>query len=152
MSPTEGRLLPRKGDIEPSSTIGGADTVLVPVAVGELVDKITILEIKAKRIAEPAKLRNIHRELAQLLAVWDRRGPPDPALDTLTKELKKTNEILWVIEDDIRECETRREFGARFIELARAVYRNNDRRAMLKRKISELSGSAIIEEKSYRDC
>lgn len=142
--------MPRKKDIEPTSTTGGDEPVLVPVAIGELVDKITILEIKAERITEPAKLRNIHRELAQLLAVRDRQGAPSPALDILTRELKKTNEALWAIENDIREYENRREFGAPFIELARAVYRNNDRRAALKRKINELSGSAIIEEKSYR--
>ena len=144
--------MPRKQDIKPSSTIGGGDVVLAPVAVGELVDKITILEIKAERITEPAKLRNIRRELEQLLAVWDRRSAPGPALVRLTNELKKTNEFLWEIEDDIRVCEKRGEFGARFIELARAVYRNNDRRASLKRKINELSGSAIIEEKSFRSC
>jgi hypothetical protein len=85
--------------------------VLVPVAVGELVDKITILEIKAERITEVEKLRNIHRELVQLLAVWQRRGAPSPALDTLIKDLKKANEVLWAIEDDIRECEVQRDFG-----------------------------------------
>ena len=71
--------MPRKKDIEPTSTTGGDESVLVPVAIGELVDKITILEIKAERITEPAKLRNIHRELAQLLAVRDRQGAPSPA-------------------------------------------------------------------------
>ena len=138
--------MPRKKITETSSSTVGNVLVLVPVAIGDLVDKITIVEIKAERIAEPAKLRNIHRELAQLLAVRDRQDAPSPALDTPTRELKKTNEFLWAIEDDIRECEKRREFGARLIELARAVYRNNDRRA------NELSGSAIIEEKSYRSC
>jgi|SRR5271165_216533 len=126
--------------------------MLVPVAIGELIDKITILEIKAERITDPAKLRNIQRELSQLLPLWNRRREAGPVLDALARELKKINEVLWTIEDDIRECESRQEFGARFIELARAVYRNNDRRAALKRKINELSGSTITEEKSYCSC
>jgi len=123
--------------------------VLVPVAIGELADKISILEIKAERIGDPAKLRNIRFELEQLQAVWEQRGPAGPAVDRLVVELKEANETLWEIEDDIRDCERQRDFGPRFIELARAVYRNNDRRAELKRKINELSGSAIVEEKSY---
>jgi hypothetical protein len=141
-----------KEAIEPPSTTGKDGPVLVPVAIGELVDKITILEIKTERITAPAKSRHIRSELEQLRAVWDQRGAPDPALVVLIEELKKTNERLWAIEDDIRECEKRREFGPRFIELARAVYHDNDRRAALKRKINELSGSAIIEEKSYDRC
>jgi tetratricopeptide (TPR) repeat protein len=125
------------------------EPLLIPVAIGELADKITLLEIKAERIAEPAKLRNIRSELEQLHAVWQQRGPVDPVVNGLLAELKDANETLWVIEDDIRDCERRREFGPRFIELARAVYRHNDRRAELKRQINELSGTAIIEEKSY---
>jgi hypothetical protein len=141
---------PKEDPDPPISMTGRGEPVLAPVAIGELVDKITILEIKAERISEPAKLRNIRRELAELLAVWERCRAPGLALDELTRELKKTNEVLWTIEDEIRACEDRQEFGPRFIELARAVYRNNDRRAALKRRISELSGSAIIEEKFYR--
>jgi hypothetical protein len=126
--------------------------MLVPVAIGELIDKIIILEIKAERITQPAKLRNIHRELSQLLALWKQCGEAGSMLDAVATELKKVNETLWTIEDDIRECESRQDFGVRFIELARAVYHNNDRRAALKRKINELSGSTIIEEKSYCGC
>jgi hypothetical protein len=140
--------VPPKEDPEPASTTGGDEPVLVPVTIGALVDKITILEIKAERITEPAKLRNIQRELAALLAVWKRCRAP--ALDELSRELRKTNEVLWTIEDEIRACENRQDFGPRFIELARAGYCNNDRRAALKRRINELLGSAIIEEKSYR--
>ena len=88
-------------------------------------------------------------ELELLRTIWERLGTPSPVLIGLVRELKETNVSLWVIEDKIRECERRQEFGSRFIELARAVYQNNDRRSELKRKINELSGSTIIEEKSY---
>jgi hypothetical protein len=125
------------------------EPVVIPVAIGELADKITVLEIKAERIADAVKLKNVRAELDLLRAVWQQRGGRGPVLDELIRELKKTNESLWVIEDDIRECEHRQDFGPRFIELARAVYRNNDERALLKRKINELTGSSIIEEKSY---
>ena len=130
-------------------TTNASEPVLIPVSIGELVDKITILEIKAERISEPVKLDNVRCELEQLRAVWERRGAPGPALTDLIGGLKKTNERLWTIEEDIRECERRRDFGPRFIKLARAVYRNNDRRWALKRRINELLGSAIVEEKSY---
>lgn len=123
--------------------------VLIPVAIGELADKITILEIKAERIIDAVKLQNVRVELDLLRTVWKQRGPAGRALDTLIGELKKTNESLWMIEDQVREFERRQDFGPRFIELARAVYRNNDRRFELKRTINELSGSGIVEEKSY---
>jgi Family of unknown function (DUF6165) len=126
-----------------------AGAVLIPVAVGELVDKITILEIKSERIGNEAKLANVRAELALLHEAWERHGGPGPGLDALIANLKTTNEALWQIEDDIRDCERGADFGPRFIELARAVYRHNDRRAELKRQINEQSGSAIIEEKSY---
>jgi tetratricopeptide (TPR) repeat protein len=126
------------------------DPVLAPVAVGELADKITILEIKAERIADAAKLRNVRGEMDQLRAVWDRLGVRNAALDALTRELKTINECLWVIEDEIRDCERQQDFGPRFVELARAVYRTNDRRAEIKREINLVAGSAIVEEKSYR--
>jgi tetratricopeptide (TPR) repeat protein len=142
-------LVGRKPSTEPLRTPGVGEPLLIPVAVAELLDKITILEIKHERIADPAKLLNIRSELDLLRAVWYRRRSVDPALDLLIEELKKTNEILWEVEDDIRECEKRQDFGRRFIELARAVYRNNDRRFALKRQIDESTGSALIEEKSY---
>jgi hypothetical protein len=125
------------------------EPALVPVAVGELADKITILKIKAERITDAAKLGNVHSELNQLLAVWDRRCAP-AAIEKLTRELKKINENLWVIEDEIRDCERQKDFGPRFVELARSVYRTNDHRAEIKREINLLAGSTIIEEKSYR--
>ncbi|HQU43782.1 MAG TPA: tetratricopeptide repeat protein, partial [Pirellulales bacterium] len=120
-----------------------AAPLAVEVAPGELLDKITILEIKAERISDEAKLRNVHTELQTLRAVQDRHLPRLPALDALTADLKQVNEALWQIEDDIRDEERQEEFGARFIELARSVYRQNDRRAALKRQINELLGSRL---------
>jgi Family of unknown function (DUF6165) len=128
----------------------GADAVLVPIAIGELADKITILEIKSERITDTAKLRNVRSELDQLRAVWDRRGPRSAAVEGLIRELKNINERLWVIEDEIRDCERQADFGPQFVALARAVYRTNDRRAEIKREINLSAGSNIVEEKSYR--
>ena len=127
-------------------------TVLqVEVSPGELIDKITILEIKAERIADPDKLANIHRELRSLTATRKEALDTSPELDGFTAELRRINEQLWEIEDDIRDCERNGDFGERFIELARAVYRTNDRRAAAKRKINELLGSELVEEKDYAD-
>ena len=124
--------------------------VLVPIATGELIDKITILEIKAERIGDPARQQNITSELRMLAGVLDAHVARDVEIERLARELKKVNESLWEIEDEIRECERRRDFGPRFIELARSVYRKNDLRSQLKRKINDASGSQIIEEKSYK--
>ncbi len=125
-------------------------TVLqVEVSAGELIDKITILEIKAERIADPEKLTNVHRELRSLTATREKALATSPELDEFTVELRRINERLWQIEDDIRDCERKRDFGERFIELARAVYRTNDRRAAAKRRINELLGSELVEEKDY---
>ena len=127
---------------------GGAITVAI--APGELIDKITILEIKLERIKEPAKLENIRREM-EILAHTSADGlAQSEELDGLTQELKDVNERLWQIEDDIRACEAAGDFGPRFIELARAVYINNDQRARAKRDINVLLGSDIIEEKAYQ--
>lgn len=127
-------------------------TVLqVEVSPGELIDKITILEIKAERIADPGKLANVHRELRSLTATREEALEPSPELEEFTAELRRINERLWEIEDDIRDCERNGDFGERFIELARAVYRTNDRRAAAKRNINELLGSELIEEKDYAE-
>jgi hypothetical protein len=128
---------------------GEVGSLLVPIAVGELVDKITILEIKTERIDDPEKLRNIRAELRLLVDVRDGHMASGPAITELGRQLKIVNEQLWEIEDEIRECERRRDFSARFIELARSVYQQNDRRSRLKRQINDLSGSPITEEKSY---
>ena len=122
--------------------------ILVPVSVGELLDKIAILRIKAARISDPAKLANVARELAALEEVA-RAVPPSPALAAVEADLRAVNESLWAIEDDIRALDARGDFGPAFVALAQAVYRTNDRRAALKREASRLTGSALIEEKSY---
>jgi hypothetical protein len=120
----------------------------VPVSWGELLDKMTILEIKSLRIADPSKLANVRRELDLLL---ERRleGAHSPAIEALVHKLRGVNEELWEIEDRIRDCERAGDFGPVFVSLARSVYRTNDRRAELKRAINERMGSGIVEEKSY---
>ena len=123
--------------------------ILVPISVGELIDKIVILEIKSERISNTNQLANVANELGALRAV--RLGDVDRArLDALSAELKRVNARLWDVEDAIRECEARDDFGSSFIELAHTVYRLNDERARLKKAISLASGSRFIEEKSYK--
>lgn len=126
-----------------------SSTVSIEIGAGELLDKITILQIKQARISDPEKLRNVAHELAVLQRARQGGLPTLAELDRLEAELQSVNEALWVIEDDIRACEAARDFGPRFIELARSVYRQNDRRAALKKQINLLCGSNIIEEKSY---
>ncbi len=124
-------------------------SLLVPISVGELLDKISILEIKAEAITEPAKHANVMRELAALEMVRRREIAAVAELPALYTELKSVNLALWRIEDEIREHERDGQFDDRFIELARGVYRNNDRRALVKRRINQLTGSELVEEKSY---
>ena len=114
--------------------------------MGELVDKITILEIKAERITDAAKLQNVTRELGLLHAACPGEMR---SIGGLRKELRSVNEQLWMIEDEIRDCERNGDFGSRFIELARLVYKTNDRRAEVKRRINLVTGSTLIEEKTY---
>ncbi|MBT5265493.1 MAG: hypothetical protein HOL85_11715 [Rhodospirillaceae bacterium] len=125
------------------------DGIAIEIAPGELIDKITILQIKAERIDDASKLNNVRHELDLLSIARDEHMPASPRLTELTAELRQVNEALWQIEDDIRECERQSDFGETFIELARSVYRTNDRRAALKREINLLLGSAIVEEKAY---
>ncbi len=124
--------------------------VRIEVSPGELIDKITILEIKARRIREPSRRANVGRELAALTAAAAAL-PRSQELNVLTNSLREVNETLWEIENDLRACEARGEFGPGFIALARAVYRTNDDRAELKRRINLLLRSRLIEEKSYAD-
>lgn len=126
-----------------------SNNITVEIAPGELIDKITILEIKLERIADAAKLANVRHEWDVLTAARDAHTEASEALTDLTGQLKKINETLWEIEDDIRDCERAKDFGETFIELARAVYHTNDERARVKREINELLGSALVEEKSY---
>ncbi|RME34371.1 MAG: hypothetical protein D6786_05150 [Gammaproteobacteria bacterium] len=126
-------------------------SIKVEVSVGELLDKITILRIKSERIADPDKLVNVRRELEVLESCWEENRPAGVDLEPRIDALKAINERLWEIEDAIREKEAMGQFDQEFIELARAVYFSNDRRAAIKREINELSGSGLVEEKSYRD-
>jgi len=123
--------------------------VSVEISPGELIDKITILEIKLERIKDAAKLGNVRTEWETLTAARDGALGNSAELDRLTAELKEVNVRLWEIEDRIRDCERAKDFGETFVELARGVYRNNDRRAHIKRAINALLGSRLIEEKSY---
>lgn len=123
----------------------------VPLSVGEVLDKITILEIKSERIGDAEKLKNIHNELNALRPLVDGEPFNSDEITGLFAELKAINEELWVIEDDIREQEGKRDFGQRFIDLARAVYVTNDRRADVKKRINLATGSDLVEEKSYED-
>lgn len=123
--------------------------ILVPTSPGELVDKITILRLKADRIDDPARLANVRHELAVLTELADQTLPPGAELSALWNELAEINAALWVIEDDIRDHDAAGDFGATFVALARAVYQTNDRRAAVKKRINQYLGSAIVEEKSY---
>ncbi len=126
------------------------DDILVPISPGELLDKITILRIKAARIEDAGKLANVRRELALLEHNWRRSVPARDDLAGDEAALERVNTELWDIEDRIREHEAQRRFDAGFVELARAVYLRNDERAAIKRRINLKLDSAIVEEKSYR--
>lgn len=128
-----------------------ADVITVPVSFGEVLDKITILEIKSERIKDPEKLRNVRTELEELTGTWNVSVPDQSAIADARQRLKAVNEELWVIEDDIRDQEAAQDFGPRFIELARSVYFRNDLRAAIKKEINLALGSRYVEEKSYQD-
>lgn len=121
----------------------------IPVSWGELLDKIAILEIKAERIADPVKNANVVKELAALKRTRDQTGVDLAPVSDAVDALRQVNGALWRIEDDIRDCERQQAFGETFIALARAVYRTNDERALLKRRINDALGSDLVEEKSY---
>ncbi|MBK1840717.1 glycosyltransferase family protein [Azospirillum sp. YIM B02556] len=124
--------------------------ILAPVSWGELLDKITILDIKAERIADADKLANVRREREALMAVAAQADTKRPDVAVLIDDLRAVNTTLWVVEDEIRDCERAKDFGLRFVELARQVYHTNDRRAALKRDLNRLLGSELVEEKSYQ--
>ncbi len=124
-------------------------TPMTPVSWGELIDKITILEIKAERLTDAAKRANVVTELT-LLAQIAAPARQSEEVTALTAALKAVNEALWEIEDHIRDKEAAQQFDARFIELARAVYVTNDRRAALKRDLNRVLSSGLVEEKSYK--
>jgi hypothetical protein len=124
----------------------------IEVSNGEIIDKLTILEIKLKEISDPEKLANIQKEYDSLKSVVDHiynEVDDYRELDVLHKDLFNVNKTLWNIEDMIRECERNESFGEDFIELARSVYYTNDDRSDVKKKINLLTGSLFVEEKSY---
>lgn len=124
--------------------------VLIDVSLGELIDKLTILQIKAEHISDEVKLININKELMILSNSLQKLALSDEELKRDTDELKIINESLWDIEDDIREKEAKKEFDEEFIALARAVYVTNDKRAAVKKRINLQFGSDLVEEKSYQ--
>lgn len=126
-------------------------SLMIEVGAGELIDKITILKIKADRMTDPAKLKNVNHELDVLSRAREENLKQSAELDRQEEALRQVNEALWVIEDDIRACEAAVDFGPKFIELARSVYIQNDKRAAIKKSINELCGSSIVEEKSYTE-
>ena len=123
--------------------------ISVPVSHGELIDKITILEIKAAHIRDAAKLANVRSELELLNTTWGRDAAAKTDIAAERAQLKAVNEALWDIEDRIRLKEKAQAFDAEFIELARSVYFRNDERAAIKRAINVKLGSQLVEEKSY---
>ena len=126
------------------------ENIKIPISPGELLDKITILEIKSECIEDKEKLLNVETELKLLSKIW-KKTSPDYVLETLKQELKENNKALWDIEDKIRIKESNKEFDHVFIKLARSVYIQNDKRADTKKKINLKLGSMIVEEKSYAD-
>jgi hypothetical protein len=125
--------------------------LLVPISPGELIDKITILEIKSQRMTDATKLANVRTELDLLQKTWRASSYSATNIDAEWAALRDVNAQLWDIEDDIRDKERASAFDARFIELARAVYVTNDERAAIKKRINTKLGSTLVEEKSYRD-
>lgn len=125
-------------------------SIKIDVSFGELLDKITILEIKLDRIDDVVKIANVAKELSVLNDAWENAELDTSSVEEERQALKKINTALWVIEDDIRELEAAKTFGSDFISLARQVYQTNDQRAQVKRQVNEKLGSALTEEKSYQ--
>ena len=126
-------------------------SIKIELSIGELLDKISILQIKAERIDDTSKVKNINKELDVLMSLWNDSPYSDTNLSSEINELKNINEALWDIEDKIRDKERNQVFDKDFIELARSVYFTNDKRAEIKRIINGKTGSELIEEKSYSD-
>lgn len=130
--------------------MAGMNDILVPISPGELLDKITILRIKAARISDAGKRANVQLELRLLEGTWRDSGCAAADLSNDEHALQDVNERLWVIEDRIREKESAQAFDAEFIELARSVYVSNDERAAIKKRVNLRLGSRLVEEKSYQ--
>ena len=126
-------------------------TPLIPISWGELIDKITILEIKQTHIKSPIALANINKELSYLNEIIENSTGVAELISDLKQQLLDVNKRLWQVEDDIRDKELKQDFDIGFIELARRVYRLNDERAELKKSINQVLNSELVEEKSYKD-
>jgi hypothetical protein len=125
------------------------ENFLVPVSPGEVLDKITILEIKSEQMQDPDKIANVRAELEQLNTFWAGAVSENETIRSLRAQLKMVNQELWFIEDDIRDKERTKVFDEQFIELARSVYVTNDRRAQIKKELNVYLGAQLVEEKSY---
>jgi hypothetical protein len=125
--------------------------LLVPISPGELIDKLTILEIKSARMSDAAKLQNVRTELGLLMQTWQASAYSAIDIRHEWDGLREVNGQLWDIEDRIRDKERERAFDQEFVELARAVYVTNDERAAIKRRINVKLGSSLVEEKSYKE-
>ena len=126
------------------------DAILTPVSIGELIDKITILEIKAERIDDAAKLANVRTELDGLLPLYATQRSNQPALEALKQQLKVINERMWDIQDQLRDKEAAQAFDDAFVQLARGVYQTNGERVQVKNEINQVAGSVLVEEKQYQ--
>jgi len=126
-------------------------SINIEISIGEFWDKITILQIKADRIKDEDKLVNITKELNQLVDHWEKSSHNEIKINEELKKLRRFNEQLWEIEDDIRDKEQAQEFDNVFVELARSVYFTNDKRAEVKKEINKKMGSSLVEEKSYKE-
>lgn len=129
--------------------MNSANKIYAEISVGELLDKISILEIKQKNLKDNEKIKIVNKELESLNMTLKKEVTMTEEVQSLYQDLKKINSMLWDIEDGKRDCERNKDFGDKFIELARSVYIENDNRAKIKNKINQLSGSNISEVKSY---
>ena len=129
--------------------MNSANKIFAEISVGELLDKISILEIKQKNLKDTQKIEIVLKELKSLNTTLEREVKINSEIKSLYEDLKKINTKLWNIEDGKRDCERNKDFGEKFIQLARSVYIENDKRAKIKNKINKLSGSNISEVKSY---
>ena len=125
-------------------------TILVPVSIGELADKITILEIKSERIDDPQKLQNVRTELDGLLPLWEPLVDAQPDMAALKVSLREANTLMWDVQDALRAKEAAQLFDDEFVALARAVAKHNGDRVAVKNQINRLAGSRFVEEKQYR--
>ena len=134
----------------PKPAAAAAMTLSAPTTPGQLLDRMTILRIKVQRVRDEAKRTSVAAELRELTEIFDRHVTGSPQLEALEGELQRVNESLWDVEDDLRLCEAHGRFDARFVELARSVYKKNDLRFDIKRRIDQLLGSSMVEEKVYQ--